>query len=112
MQRLFQVAGTRNLKKNYQQIKGYSHMSKLLWYNQTIIPDESAAGGLDALLSVGCERDIGAAGVSAIQRPLCLTMTYEKDPGCCHDYQESLCLAHKFTNTTYSFSIQIPWRAG
>jgi len=69
-------------------------VSKLLWYDQTIIPDESAAGSFDALLSVGCERDIGAAGMSAIQRPLCLTMTYEEDPGCCHDSQVKFYVSH------------------
>lgn len=43
--------------------------------NQSIIPDQSFPRCLDALFAIVCQRDVGGTGVTAIERPLRLTVT-------------------------------------
>lgn len=59
--------------------KGDAHVSQLSWHDEPVIADKSLSGGLDSLLSVGRERDVGAACVPAIERPLGLTVTDNED---------------------------------
>lgn len=53
-------------------------------HNEAVTPNQSAAGGAHTLLAVGGERDIGAAGVPAVQRPLRLAVADDKGTGSRH----------------------------
>jgi hypothetical protein len=52
-----------------------SHMRQSLRRNQSVIPNESFPRCLDALFAVLCEGDVGGASVTAVERPLRLTVT-------------------------------------
>lgn len=57
------------------------HVAKLARDNQPVVSHESSAGGFDALLAVGRQRDVGGAGVPAVERPLGLSVTDDEDAG-------------------------------
>ncbi len=61
-----------------------SHVCKLFWHNQAIVANEGFAGSPDTPLAILCERDVGPASVSAVQRPLRLAMAGDEDSGRCH----------------------------
>jgi hypothetical protein len=50
-------------------------MRQSLRRNQSVIPNESFPRCLDALFAVLCEGDVGGASVTAVERPLRLTVT-------------------------------------
>jgi hypothetical protein len=51
---------------------------------EAIGTDEGAACCADAALTIGCERDVGYAGVTAIEGPFGLAMADDEDSGSCH----------------------------
>lgn len=62
-----------------------SHVGQLLGHNEPVAADESVAGGLDALLAFGRERDVRDAGMPAIERPLRLAVAGDEDAGGRHN---------------------------
>ena len=50
------------------------HVDELLRHNEPVVADEGAARGADALLAVGGERDVAAAGVAAVEGPFRLAV--------------------------------------
>lgn len=56
-------------------------MCEVSGYDETVVAYEGFACGSDAFLAVGCERYVGCAGVSAVQRPFCLAVADYEDTG-------------------------------
>lgn len=57
----------------------YSHMRNLLGGNKSIMADKGLAGRSHSHLSCGSEGNIGATGVAATERPLCLAVADDED---------------------------------
>lgn len=53
-------------------------------HDEAVVADEGAACGADALLAVGGERDVGQAGVFAVERPGGFAVPDYEDAGGCH----------------------------
>lgn len=50
-------------------------------HDQSVAAYERLAGGLDPLLAVGCQRQIGDAGVAPVQRPFGLAVAGNEAAG-------------------------------
>jgi hypothetical protein len=59
-------------------------MSEFMGDNKAIVTNQSLASCSDTLLTVGCQRNISAASVAAIEGPLCLAVADKKDTGSSH----------------------------
>lgn len=59
-------------------------MGEFMGDNKAIVTDESLASCSDTLLTVGCQRNISAASMTAIKGPLCFAVTDKKDTGSSH----------------------------
>ena len=57
----------------------HSHVGQHGGHDQAIRAHEGLARGLDSLLAVCRERDVGAARVAAVERPLRLAMAHDED---------------------------------
>ena len=77
----------RHSEQGEDDVEKHSHVIKLAGHNQAIRPDHGLARGQDALLAVGCERDVGAARMLAAQRPLGLAVADDEDFGRRHGLQ-------------------------
>jgi hypothetical protein len=55
-------------------------------YNQAVVAYEGFAGCADALLAVGCERDVGCTGMAPVKGPFCFAMADDEDARVGHDY--------------------------
>lgn len=55
-------------------------MGEFLGHDQPVVPNQRSARGLDSLLTVGRQGDVGDAGVLAAQRPLRLAVADDEDP--------------------------------
>lgn len=53
-------------------------------HDEAVVADEGATCGADALFAVGCERDVGQAGVFAVERPGGFAVADYEDAGGCH----------------------------
>lgn len=60
------------------------HVCEVLGYDQSICTDQGAAGGSNSLLAVRCQWQLCDSSMSAIQRPLRLTVPDDEDSWCCH----------------------------
>jgi hypothetical protein len=54
-------------------------VGEVVRYNQAVVAYEGFAGCADALLAVGCERDVGCAGVTPVKRPFCFAVADDED---------------------------------
>lgn len=59
-------------------------MSEPLGRNQAVVPDQRLACRLDSFLAIGCQRDVGAARVSPIERPFGLAVADYETPWSWH----------------------------
>jgi hypothetical protein len=49
-------------------------VNELLGHDQSIVANEGAAGGSNALLTVGCEGDVGGSCMASVERPFGLAV--------------------------------------
>ena len=66
-------------------------MSEVARYNEAVVAYEGLAGCADALLAVGCEGDVGCAGMAPVKGPFCFAVADDEDAGIGHIC--SVCLA-------------------
>lgn len=90
------------------------HVRQLLRNNQSIVADKRMASGSDTLLTVGCERNIGRAGVAPVERPFRLAMTDDEEPRGCHfcDSQSSVDVLALPVGSSRSWSCRRELRGG
>jgi hypothetical protein len=65
--------------------KSNSHMGDIPWNYQSVIPNKRSSSSSNSLLAILRERYVRGPGVSPIQGPLGLAMSYYKDPRRCHN---------------------------
>ena len=62
------------------------HVRQLLRNDQSVVAHKRVASGSDTLLTVGCERNIGRAGVTPVERPFRLAVADDEEPRGCHSW--------------------------
>jgi hypothetical protein len=55
-------------------------VNELLGHDQSIIANEGAAGGSNALLAIGCEGDVGGSCMASVERPFGLAVADDEAP--------------------------------
>lgn len=68
------------------------HMCKVLRNDQSVIAEERFARCFDAAFAVRGEREVGRAGVPAVQGPFCFAMTDDEAPGGGGHFVQRFCI--------------------
>lgn len=57
----------------------YLHVGKLVRHDESIVADHGVSRGNDSFLAVGCEGDIGASCVTAVEGPFGLAVADDEE---------------------------------
>lgn len=55
------------------------HTRQIPRHNQSVFPDERSPRRTHSLFAIGCERNVGGARVTSVERPFCFAVAYDED---------------------------------